>query len=456
MGFADARAMHPGIEIVEADPAADRRLLESLADWCDRYTPLVALDAADGLFLDITGCAHLFGGEKALLDDLLARFFHQGFDVRAGLASTPGAAWATARFRSPEIVEPGGEERVLEPLPLAALRLEPATVAGLESVGLRNAGSVLRSPRAPLARRFGATLMTRIDQALGRVEEAISPRLPVAPLSVERHLAEPIGLMEDIERLVLLLATSLRADLERRGEGARALQLLLFRVDGVVSRVSVGTSRPLRAPDLIARLFHERLAALADALDAGYGFDLVRLSVLAAASFDMVQTDLAGEVYGNDEDLALFADRVGARLGADVVQKPVLVASHVPERAVAAMPFAAASGAAMPARAMHSPPATQERPIRLLAHPEPVEVVAAEMPEGPPARFRWRRVLYDVVRAEGPERVAPEWWREEADAPTRDYFRVEDGAGRRFWLFRRGFYGTGDTGPRWFMQGLFA
>ena len=456
MGVADARAMHPGIEIVEADPAADRRLLESLADWCDRYTPLVALDGPDGLFLDITGCAHLFGGEKALLDDLLARFFHQGFDVRAGLASTPGAAWATARFRSPEIVEPGGEERVLEPLPLAALRLEPATVSGLESVGLRNAGSVLRSPRAPLARRFGATLMTRIDQALGRIEEAISPRLPVAPLSVERHLAEPIGLMEDIERLVLLLATSLRADLERRGEGARALQLLLFRVDGMVSRIGVGTSRPLRAPDLIARLFHERLTALEDALDAGYGFDLVRLSVLAAASFDMVQTDLAGEVCGNDEDLALFADRVGARLGADVVQKPVLVASHLPERAVAAMPFAAAVGAAMPARAKHSPPATQERPIRLLTHPEPVEVVAAEMPEGPPARFRWRRVLYDVVRAEGPERIAPEWWREEADAPTRDYFRVEDGAGRRYWLFRRGFYGTGDTGPRWFMQGLFA
>ncbi|WP_245444857.1 Y-family DNA polymerase [Pseudaminobacter soli (ex Li et al. 2025)] len=452
MGIADARAMHPGIEVVEADPAADRRLLEGLADWCDRYTPLVALDGADGLFLDITGCTHLFGGEKALLDDLLARFFHQGFDVRAGLASTPGAAWAVARFRSPDIVEPGAEEKMLEPLPLAALRLESVTIAGLESVGLRNAGAILRSPRAPLARRFGAALLARIDQALGRIEEAISPRLPVAALSVERHLAEPVGLIEDIERLVLLLATSLKTDLERRGEGARALQLLLFRVDGVVSRISVGTSRPQRAPAQIARLFHERLAALEDVLDAGYGFDLVRLSVLAAAPFDMAQTDLAGDVLQGEEDLALFVDRISARLGTEAVHRPVTVESHLPERAVARQSYAMTVGAT----ALRVMPAAAERPIRLLAHPEQIEVMAAEIPEGPPARFRWRRVLYDVVRAEGPERIAAEWWLENVESPTRDYFRVEDAAGRRYWLFRQGFYGEDKAGPCWFMQGLFS
>ena len=453
MGLADARAMHPGIEVVEADPAADRRLLEGLADWCDRYTPLVALDGADGLFLDITGCAHLFGGEKALLDDLLARFFHQGFDVRAGLASTPGAAWAAARYRSPAIIETGSEERLLEPLPLAALRLEPKTVAGLESVGLRTAGAILHSPRAPLARRFGAVLLARIDQALGRIEEAISPRLPVATLSVERHLAEPVVLMEDIERLVLMLATSLKADLERRGEGARSLQLLLFRVDGMVSRIGVGTSRPLRAAEQVARLFHERLTALDGALEAGYGFDLVRLSVLAAAPFDMAQADLAGDVSQGEEDLALFVDRIAARLGAEAMHRPAIVESHVPERAVARQPFAMTIGAtalrAMPAEA-------PERPIRLLAHPEQIEVMAAEIPEGPPARFRWRRAFYDVARAEGPERIAPEWWHENADAPTRDYFRIEDRAGRRYWLFREGFYAEGKPHPRWFMQGLFA
>ncbi|WP_244425219.1 Y-family DNA polymerase [Pseudaminobacter salicylatoxidans] len=453
MGLADARAMHPGIEVVEADPAADRRLLDSLADWCDRYTPLVALDGADGLFLDITGCAHLFGGEKALLDDLLARFFHQGFDVRAGLASTPGAAWAAARYRSPAIIEAGNEERMLGPLPLAALRLEPKTVAGLESVGLRTADAILRSPRAPLARRFGATLLARIDQALGRIEEAISPRLPVATLSVERHLAEPVVLMEDIERLVRLLATSLKADLERRGEGARSLQLLLFRVDGMVSRIGVGTSRPLRAAEHVARLFHERLTALDGALEAGYGFDLLRLSVLATAPFDMAQADLAGDVAQGEEDLALFVDRISARLGAQTVHRPVMVESHVPERTVARQSFAMTVGAAvlrvLPAEAL-------ERPIRLLAHPEQIEVMAAEIPEGPPARFRWRRVFHDVARAEGPERIAPEWWHENADTPTRDYFRIEDRDGRRYWLFREGFYAEGKPHPRWFMQGLFA
>lgn len=453
MGIADARAMHPAIEVAEADPQADRRLLESLADWCDRYTPLVALDGTDGLFLDITGCSHLFGGEKPLLDDLRARFLGQGFEVRAGLASTPGAAWAASRYRSPAIIEAGNEERMLEPLPLAALRLEPETIAGLESVGLRSAGAILRSPRAPLARRFGASLIVRIDQALGRIEEAISPRLPVATLSVERHQAEPVVLMEDVERLVGLLARSLKAELERRGEGARSLQLLLFRVDGMVSRIGVGTSQPLRAPEQVARLFHERLTALEGALDAGYGFDLVRLSVLAAAPFDMAQADLAGDASRGEEDLALFVDRISARLGMEAVHRPVLMESHVPERAVARQSFAVPAGATAP----HAMPAeARERPVRLLAHPEPVEVMAAEIPEGPPARFRWRRTFYDVARAEGPERIAPEWWHEKADAPTRDYFRIEDRSGRRYWLFREGFYGKGKTSPRWFMQGLSA
>ncbi|OWK18696.1 hypothetical protein AJ88_00745 [Mesorhizobium amorphae CCBAU 01583] len=184
-----------------------------------------ALDGADGLFLDVTGCTHLFGGERTMLDEILSRFFHQGFDVRAGLAATPGAAWAAARFCGDRIVAGGEEEELLAPLPLAALRIEPEIRASLESVGLRTAGAVMAAPRAPLARRFGATLLLRLDQALGRLDEAVSPRLPVAPLSVERHLSEPIMLTADIERLVSLLARALKSDLERRGEGARMLAL---------------------------------------------------------------------------------------------------------------------------------------------------------------------------------------------------------------------------------------
>lgn len=455
MGIADARAMHPCMEVVEADPVAERQLLESLADWCDRYTPLVAIDGEDGLFLDITGCAHLFGGEKPLLDDLVTRFLHQGFDVRAGLASTPGAAWAAARSCSRSIVAPGAEEKMLTPLPLAALRLAPATVASLESVGLRTVGAILRAPRAPLARRFGKMVLTRLDQALGHLEEAISPRLPVAPLSVERHLMEPVCLMEEIEHLVFALAHSLKPDLERREEGARSLQLMLFRVDGAVSRIGVGASRPLREPALIGKLFHEKLTALEGTFDAGFGFDLVRLSVLASAPFMAGQADLIGKECGNDEDLALFLDRICARLGSGTVRKPFAVESHIPERAVSSEPFGEAGKT--PARGTEAGQSIQPlRPVRLLSRPEPLEVTAAEIPEGPPLRFRWRRVLHDVVRAEGPERIAPEWWRDGADETTRDYFRVEDRDGRRYWLFRQGLYGVTQASPRWFMQGLFA
>jgi len=446
MGVADARAMHPSIDFVEADPAADRRVLEALADWCDRYTPLVALgEEGDGLFLDITGCAHLFGGETALLRDLVERLALQGFDARGGLASTPGAAWAAARCGLPPIL-PGEERPALTPLPLAALRLDPAVRSGLESVGLRTAGSVMDAPRAPLARRFGRQLLVRIDQALGDVEEALSPRLPVAPLSAERPLAEPVSRLEDVEQLILMLAASLKADLERRGEGARLLQAALFRVDGAVCRIEVGASVPMREPPSIGRLFHEKLAASGEELDAGFGFDLVRLSVLSTASFMEAQADMTGPKLADENAPAFFADRLRARHGEQALLRPLLQQSHVPERAVRLVPYSAA----VPTEAFPA----KERPVRLLSHAERVEVTA-EVPEGPPRHFRWRRASYRVVRAEGPERIAPEWWRDEPDAPTRDYFRIEDEAGRRYWLYREGFYGDAQP-PRWFLQGLFA
>lgn len=452
MGVADARAMHPSIEVVEADPQADRRLLEGLADWCDRYTPLVAIDGADGLFLDITGCAHLFGGERAMLDDVLARLFHQGFDVRAGLASTAGAAWAGARFGLAPI-GPGDEEEALSPLPLAALRLEPAVRAGLESVGLRTTGGVASAPRAPLARRFGNGLLLRLDQAMGRVDEALSPRLPVAPLSVERHLVEPVTSADDVEELAGLLAAGLKTDLERRGEGARLIELALFRVDGHVSRIAVGTSQPLRDPRLVRRLFRERLATSQAAFDPGFGFDLVRLSVRETERLEIVQTDLAGERRDSEADIAVFADRVRARLGEQAVLRPAAVESHIPERAVALLPIAEVAKGKVEAGGGDNAPSA-ERPIRLFPRPEPVEVMA-EIPEGPPAHFRWRRALHRVARSEGPERIAPEWWRDGEGVATRDYFRVEDVDGRRYWLYRQGLYGLAEP-PRWFMHGVFA
>jgi protein ImuB len=455
MGLADARAMHPGIEVVEADPAADRRLLEGLADWCDRYTPLVALADDDGLFLDISGCAHLFGGEQAMLDDILDRLAEQGFEARAAVASTPGAAWAAARFVNGSLIATGAEGGALAPLPLSALRIAPETRAGLESVGLRTVASIMTQPRAPFARRFGPLLLLRLDQALGHVEEAVSPRLPVPSLSVERQLAEPIMQIEDIERLVLLLGERLKADLERQGIGARSLALVLFRVDGKVRRFELRTSRPMREPALMRRLFHERLEKTDESLDAGFGFELVRLSVLDVAPFDNEQGDLSGRAVDDGADLALFADRVHARLGEGALVRHATVESHIPERTVRQLPFAEVVSDVAGCFPAGSARPDAARPIRLLARPEPVDVAAVEVPEGPPRHFRWRRASHRVVRAEGPERIAPEWWLEAQDAPTRDYFRVEDEAGRRYWLFREGLYDAARTPPRWFMQGLF-
>ena len=452
MGLADARAMHPGIEVLEAEPDADAALLGGLADWCDRYTPLVAIDGTDSLFLDIGGCAHLFGGEAALLADLERRLSEQGFVVRMGLASSPGAAWAAARFAHGTILKSGEEATFLAPLPLAALRLPTDLRERLEGVGLRRIGNLLRTPRAPLARRFGKGLLLRLDQAVGHLDEAVSPRLPVPALSVERHLGEPIQRMEDVEHLLGLLARTLRGDLERRGEGARRLELMLFRVDGLVTRIAVGAARPLREPTPVLRLFRERLAALGDTIDAGFGYDLVRLSAVMVAPFEGRQEDLVDKDAGGDDGIAHFADRVRARHGPETVARPLLVESHVPERAVALL--AAGMPSSRPEPEQNLVATVSRRPIRLLPEPERLEV-SSEVPEGPPIQFRWRNVLHKVRRSEGPERIAPEWWRDPDGTETRDYYRVEDGDGRRFWLFRRGFYG-GATLPAWFLHGFLA
>lgn len=454
LGVAEARAMHPEIEVTEANPAADLRLLEGLADWCDRYTPLVALDGDEGLYLDISGCAHLFGGEQAMLEDVLARFYQQGFEVHAAIASTPGAAWAAARYNHGRVVPCGDEEALLAPLPLAALRLDAPICAGLESVGLRVAGAILHTPRAPLVRRFGKSVTLRIDQALGHIEESISPRLPVPALMVERHFAEPFSLMEDIEALIAALSLQLKTALEQRGEGAQRLQLQLFRTDGLVCRIGIAISRPLRDPKLIQKLFHEKLNATV--VDPGYGFDLVRLAVMSAARFDEPQLSLGKTAFDAEGDLSIFVDRLRARLGEQVITSARMIESHWPEKTAPLVvekrwPERSVGRQDQCATALRS---NVPRPIRLLTA-ERIEVTAAEIPEGPPRRFCWRSVSYRIINAEGPERIEPEWWQAQKQMEVRDYFRVEDESGRRYWLYREGHYGA-ERLPRWYLQGLFA
>ena len=284
LALAQARAMHPAIEATEEDAEADAALLDNIADWCLRYTPLVACDPPDGLLLDIGGCTHLYGGERALIADLAARFEHAGFAFRIAVAGTIGAAWAAAHCGEPASYAAGEERKLLSPLPLSALRLPPETVAGLARVGLKRIGDIIDLPRAPLAARFGAELLRQLDRALGREHEPLNPRLPVAPYVAEQRFAEPIAREEDVLGTVERLAARLQVALERRGDGARRIELTLFRTDGELRRIAAGCSRPLRAPEQIRALFVERLAALADEFDPGFGFDMARLSVLVAES----------------------------------------------------------------------------------------------------------------------------------------------------------------------------
>jgi protein ImuB len=459
--LADARAMIPSLQVIDADGAADTGLLAAIADWAERYTPLVALAPPHGLMLDITGAAHLFGGEAALRADLVERLQAQGFLARAAIADTPGAAAAVARFGTPAVIPTGEVPAVLASLPLAALRLDHETVFALERVGLKRIGQIMDAPRAPLAARFGRALLRRLDQALGCEEEAIDPRRPLPALIAERRFAEPIALMEDITATLASLAGALAKTLEARGEGARAFELALFRVDGAVSRIEVGTSRPLREPKLVRELFREKFAGLAEEIDAGFGFDMVRLGVLATAPADPSQIDLAGD-SASEADLDQLIDRIGARLGPERVSRIVAKDSHIPERAIQMTDV----GGQMPEdRGQRSerndlspdicpPTSVLDRPLRLFEKPEPVEAIA-EVPDGPPVRFRWRRAVYHVARAEGPERIAAEWWRDGTDEPTRDYFRVEDPSGHRFWLFREGLFGRETAAPRWYLHGVF-
>jgi protein ImuB len=457
MALADARAMYPSLVVEHADPDADQRLLDAIADWCDRFTPLVGLAPPDGLAFDITGCAHLFGGEKAFCRDLVTRLAAQGFATRVAVADTFGCAFAVAHFGEADIglVPPVEMRAALAPLPLAALRLAPEIVDALAQVGLKHIGDVLERPRAPLAARFGVEFIRRIDQALGREDEPIKPRLPVPTALVERRFAEPIALEADVLGTIEQLARDLDRLLERRGEGARLLQVALFRTDGAVHRIELGTSAPVRDPKRVCRLFADRLAVLGDACDPGFGFDMLRLSALLTERFDPSQTGFAAP--DQDAELAHLIDRLGARFGLRRVVRLVPQDTHIPEFAVAAVPAHAprsslASGEAMTVHDSLIP----SRPIRLFDRPERIEAIA-EVPDGPPVRFRWRHVLHEIARAEGPERIAMEWWRDEhGHVLTRDYFRVESRQGARAWLYREGLYGRETAQPRWFLHGLFA
>ena len=445
MNVADAMAVFPGLALASADDAADRAVLDRLADWCSHYTPWAAVDPwthGFGLWLDVSGCAHLFGGEAGLVSHLTGRLRQLGFSARAALADTPGAAWAWARFGSKDhpCLPPGGQRGALAPLPVTALRLLPDTAATLSGLGLRRVGDLYGLPLAGLVARFGREVTHRLDQALGHESEPVSPRRPPPSHAVHATFAEPIARPEDVAEAVRRLLERLCRQLEKEGLGLRRLEAMVFRVDATTRSITIGTSRASHDPRHLYRLLGEDLLAL----EAGFGIETVRLSALDVAPQDAEQRAMENAADGGGEEFARLLDSLGNRLGFGRIVRLVPQQSHVPERAVMQLPPASPVPLISWLR--------RRRPVRLFTRPEPVEAVAP-VPDSPPVMFRWRNRSHRVVRADGAERIAGEWWRRVV--PERDYYVVEDEAGRRFWLYREGVYGA-DPAPRWYLHGIFA
>ncbi|QPF88073.1 DNA polymerase Y family protein [Bradyrhizobium genosp. L] len=461
--LANARAICPELTVYDADPAADAKTLNDIADWCDRFTPLVALDGPDGLFLDITGCAHLFGGERALLQIATNALRHRGFAISAAIAGTSIAARTLTRHSSGIIVADGAEADATGPLPISALGAEAAITTGLRRAGLKTIGDVAARAPHEISARFGAAFTTLLDHALGRDDAPISPRKPLPDYIVEKRFPEPIATDTVIALTLQSLARMLVTAMDRQGKGARQLEASFFRTDGAVRTIMVETGRPVTRAEMIDRLFRERLDALNDPLDPGFGFDLIRLAAGRTEIVVQQQRDLDAHVHDNDE-LSALIDRIAARIGGKRVVVHLPLESHIPERSALALPaqhhLVAASTAVWPERVAGEPPL---RPLRLFETPEPIKVPFATVPDGPPHQFTWRRALHAVVRVEGPERISMEWWKQDGKSLTRDYFRVEDAEGQRFWIFRDGLYeselkdAAGEpVSANWYVHGLFA
>ncbi|HEX8937983.1 MAG TPA: DNA polymerase Y family protein [Sphingomicrobium sp.] len=452
----DARALDPALIAVPADPAADAALVGRLAKWADRWSPLVEIDGPDGLRLDVTGVAHLFGDERGLMRDIQQCCARIGLTIRIAIAPTAAAAWALAHH-APCTCTADQTEARLAPLHVSALRLEPDTVRMLERLGLKTIGTLMSLPRLALARRFtGAQdVIDALDRALGRKAEPLTATPTDPPPSAFLKLEEPATHSEAALQALGRLIPPLVRELERRRVGARRLSLTGYRIDGSTAAASAATAIPSREPKHLERLLADKAAAL----NPEFGFDAFALRSDWTEDLGIAQESLVEEPSG-ERALARLVDRLTVKLGPSAVRRPERQESHLPERAsgwvsaLASLRGASAteqsSSAALDCFAM-----TARRPSRLLDRPEAIDVIYAT-PEGMPRRFVWRRAVHDIARAEGPERIAPEWWRQPSSARLRDYYRVEDSIGRRYWIYREGLIADGRGGPPiWFIHGLF-
>jgi protein ImuB len=449
MPLADARARVPDLVATPHDAAADLLWLDRLAEGCGRYTPLVAIDAPDGLILDITGCAHLFGGEAALVRDAERRLTRLGLTLRLAVANSADAARALARHQT---LPAPDEAAAVRRLPVAALGLDGEATTALVRAGLKTIGDLAARPMAQVAARFGTEAATMLRRLIGDASSPLAPRRTLPPVAAERRFAEPVTSTAHAAKILAGLAEEAMEVLGTRGQGGRHFRATFFRSDGLARALMVETGHATRNAALVLRLFAERMDSLRDPLDPGFGFDMIRLAVPRAEPLGATQFQLEGGAV-RAAAMDALTDRLATRLGRERVRRYRPADTHIPEQAQLELPAAdAPPPLPWPTAVAGEPPL---RPFYLFDPPQPIDVIA-EVPDGPPHQFRWRRAVHAVRRYEGPERIAAEWWRRRDNGGlTRDYYRVEDAQGRRYWLFRHGLYEE-KADPRWYIHGLFA
>jgi protein ImuB len=449
--LADARARVPDLVVLDHAPTADAVLLDWLVMACEVYSPAVAPAPPYGLVIDIAGCTHFFGhDETRLRDDLAARLARFGLTAQLALADTPEAALALARH--------GEADDDVRLLPVEALAIGGEDHLALRRAGLRTIGDLADRPRTALAARFGEGMTDRLARLLGEIDGRITPHRSLPAVHEEARFAEPLNHVDSAFGVIGELAELACTTLRERALGARRLTASLFRSDGHVARIMIETATPSRDPVLLMRLFREKLGSLNDPLDPGFGYDMIRLAVDHAEPLASTQLDLNGG-SATDQPLATLVGRLANRFGRDRITRFASGDSYIPEQAAFEL---SAIDPPLPQRWSEPEPGEPPlRPLHLFDPPQRVDVIAA-VPDGPPLRFRWRRRLHHVLRYEGPERIAPEWWqRQHGHEPgrhglSRDYYRIEDAHGRRFWLFRHGLYGSEKVDPDWYMHGIFA
>ncbi len=443
MPVADAKAMVPDLQVFDEKPKRAEQLLKAIGKWCIRYTPIVALDLPNGLILDISGCAYLWGGERAYLKEIVVRLRGLGYDVRAAIADTIGAAWAISRFgQVTPIIENGEQTSALLALPAAALRLESAILTRLQKLGLYTIASFISMPRSVLRRRFGEELLLRLAQALGQAEEYIQPIMVPEPWQERLPCMEPIRTKVGIEIAITRLLETLCLRLQQEGMGIRTAILKCYRVDGKIQQVEIGTNKASHHVQHLFKLFELKVASIAP----GLGIELFILEALKVEEVSLSQEALWAANPGLDhEGVAELLDRITAKVGTGVIHRYLPDEHYWPERSIKQ---ASSLQEPMVASWRNDKP----RPIRILAKPESIEVTAP-IPDYPPLMFRYKDKVHHIKKADGPERIEQEWWIENGE--HRDYYNVEDQDGQRYWLFRAGHYEGGQT-RQWFIHGFFA